>query len=231
MDTAEETFTRNVDLAKLGESCGVCLDTVEETFDAWALNGRAELMQREHGKNVVKFLQDVSFDRPFTFLDVGCGNGWVVRMIAEKKNCKKAVGIDKSGNMVAQAGKKSRSKKEAFLHTDIESWEYKGGFDFVFSMESLYYADSIKAALEKIYSMLNPGGVCFCGTDFYAENRATAKWADAMKVRMHLHSKDEWVALFEDAGFATSARQVTNPADAKKWKRDMGTLFITGTKP
>ena len=231
MDAAGKTFARNTDPAELDESCGVCLDTVEETFDAWALNGRAKLMQREHGKNVVKFLQDVQFDKPFTFLDVGCGNGWVVRMIAEKKNCKKAVGIDKSGNMIAQAQKKSKSKKEAFFHTDIESWKHEGGFDFVFSMESLYYADSIKAALERIYGMLNPGGACFCGTDFYAENRATARWADIMKVRMHLHSKDEWVALFEEAGFSASTRHVTNPTDVKKWKREMGTLFITGTKP
>ena len=207
------------------------MDAVEETFDAWALNGRAELMQREHGKNVTRFLQDMSFDKPFTFLDVGCGNGWVVRIIAKKENCKVAVGIDKSSSMVAQAGKKSRNRKEAFFHASIESWKHDGNFDFVFSMESLYYADSVSIALEKIYCMLNPGGMFFCGTDFYAENHATAKWKDAMKVQMHLYSKDEWVALFEEVGFAVSTRQVTNPADAKKWKRDVGTLFITGTKP
>ena len=41
-------------------------------------------MEEEHGKNVLKFLESISFEKPFTFLDVGCGNGWVI-----KKNCKR----------------------------------------------------------------------------------------------------------------------------------------------
>ena len=69
------------------------MDGVRKTFDKWAQNGRAELMEIEHGKNVLKFLKTIQFDKPFTFLDVGCGNGWVVRKIAKEKNCKKAIGI------------------------------------------------------------------------------------------------------------------------------------------
>ena len=207
------------------------VDAVERTFDSWALNGKAEILEKGHGRNVTGFLQDVSFDHPFTFLDVGCGNGWVVRMIAGHKNCTKAVGIDKSGSMVAQAAKKARSKKESFIHTDIESWGYGETFDYVFSMESLYYADSVKTALERIYRLVKPGGAFFCGTDFYTENRATAGWAENMKVRMHLYSRDQWVALFQGAGFTVHTRQVTDPSDAENWKRDLGTLFITGVRP
>ena len=62
---------------------------LEKTFDKWAQNGRAELMEKEHGNNVSKFFQTISFDKPFTFLDVGCGNGWVVKKIAKENNCKK----------------------------------------------------------------------------------------------------------------------------------------------
>ena len=32
------------------------MDSVRKTFDEWAQNGRAELMEVEHGKNVLKFL-------------------------------------------------------------------------------------------------------------------------------------------------------------------------------
>ena len=45
-------------------------------------------MEHEHAKSVQKFLNSISFDKPFSFLDVGCGNGWVVRKIAEMKLCK-----------------------------------------------------------------------------------------------------------------------------------------------
>jgi SAM-dependent methyltransferase len=207
------------------------MDRVRRTFDEWAQNGRAELMEVEHGKNVLKFLKTISFDSPFTFLDVGCGNGWVVRKIAKEKKCKKAVGIDKSKKMIIQAKKNTDRKKEEFFHTDIESMKYNGKFDFIFSMESLYYADSIEIALGKIYKLLKPGGKFFCGTDFYTDNKATAKWSKRMKIRMHLHSKKEWKILFQNAGFVVKTIHVKDLENKKKWKREHGTLFITGTKP
>ncbi len=207
------------------------MDRVRKTFDKWAQNGRAELMEIEHGENVVKFLKTISFDKPFTFLDVGCGNGWVVRKIASEKNCKKSIGIDKSSKMIIQSKKKIESKKETFYHTDIESMKYKGKFDFIFSMESIYYADSIEIALGKIFKLLKPGGQFFCGTDFYTDNKATARWAGIMEIQMHLHSKKEWKEFFKNTGFIVKTKHIKDLKNKKKWKREYGTLFITGTKP
>ena len=207
------------------------MDAVRKTFDKWAQNGRAELMEIEHGENVLKFLQTISFDKPFTFLDVGCGNGWVVRQIAKEKNCKKATGIDKSKKMILEAIKKTSLKNEEFIHTDIESLKYRGKFDFIFSMESLYYTDSIEIALEKIFKILKPGGQFFCGTDFYTDNNATARWASIMKIQMHLHSKKEWKKFFQNTGFMVKTKHIKDLKNTKKWKREFGTLFITGTKP
>ena len=207
------------------------MDRVRKTFDKWAQNGRAELMEIEHGKNVLKFLETIPFDKPFTFLDVGCGNGWVVRKIAKEKNCKKSIGIDKSKKMIIQSKKKIDSSKEEYVHTDIESMNYRGKFNFIFSMESLYYADSIEIALEKIYKLLKPGGQFFCGTDFYTDNKATARWAGIMKIQMHLHSKKEWRKFFKNIGFDVKTKHVKDLKNKKKWKREQGTLFIIGTKP
>ena len=206
-------------------------DEVRKTFDEWAQNGRAELMETEHGNNVLKFLKTISFDKPFTFLDVGCGNGWVVRKIAKEEKCKKSIGIDKSEKMILQSKKKINNKKEEFIHTDIESMSYKGKFNFIFSMESLYYANSIEIALDKIYKLLKPGGQFFCGTDFYTDNKATVRWANIMKIQMHLHSKKEWRELFRKAGFDVKTKQIKDLKNKKKWKRELGTLFIIGTKP
>ncbi|MFB5612031.1 MAG: class I SAM-dependent methyltransferase [Nitrosarchaeum sp.] len=207
------------------------MDLVRDTFDKWAKSGRDELMEKEHGKNVMKFLDGISFDKPFSFLDVGCGNGWVVRKIAEKEHCKKAIGIDKSKNMIKLANIKKKTSKENYIHKNIESLKYQSKFDFIFSMESLYYVDSIEIALKKIYNLLKPGGYFFCGTDFYTDNKATAKWADIMKIQMHLRSKQEWKKFFKDAGFETKTRQIKDLKNKKKWKREFGTLFIIGKKP
>ena len=207
------------------------MDKIKKTFDEWAQNGRAELMEKEHGKNVSKFLRTISFDKPFTFLDVGCGNGWVVRKISKESNCKKSVGIDKSKKMIIESKKRIINKKEEFFHTDVESWKHISKFDFIFSMESLYYVNSIELALEKIYKILKPGGQFFCGTDFYTDNKATAKWAKIMKIQMHLHSKKEWKGFFQNTGFNVKTKHVKDLKNTKKWKREWGTLFIIGTKP
>ena len=207
------------------------MDGVRKTFYIWAQNGKAEEMETGHGKNVSKFLKTISFDVPFRFLDVGCGNGWVVRKIAEKDNCKKVIGIDKSKKMIIQSKKKIISNKENFFHTDIESFKHKGKFDFIFSMESLYYADSIEIALVKIYKLLKPGGQFFCGTDFYTDNKSTARWSKIMKIQMHHHSKKEWKDYFQKAGFNVKTKQIKDLNSSKKWQREFGTLFIIGTKP
>ena len=207
------------------------VDIVRKTFDEWAQNGRAELMEREHGKNVSSFLDKVTFERQFSFLDVGCGNGWVVQKIAKNPNCKKAMGIDKSKKMIIQAIKNKNNSNEEFIHTDVESLKYRGKFDYIFSMESLYYVESIEIALKKIFKFLNPGGYFFCGTDFYTDNKATAKWSKMMNMQMHLHSKKEWREFFKDAGFKTTTKQIKDLKNKKKWKREFGTLFIIGKKP
>lgn len=206
------------------------IDEVKKTFDKWALTGRAELMEQEHSKSVQKFLSLVSFDSPFSFLDVGCGNGWVVRKIAKMKLCKKAIGIDKSENMIKSAKLKKKNSKEQFFQADIQSWNQKGKFDYIFSMESIYYSESLDLALSKIFKLLKSGGQFFCGIDFYKDNKATSGWSKQMKLQMHLHSKREWKELFKKHGFKTKTKQIKDPYNRKKWRREFGTLFIIGTK-
>jgi len=206
------------------------MDVVKKTFDKWAKIGRDKLMEREHTKAVSKFLESISFEKDFSFLDIGCGNGWVVRKISKIKTCKKAVGIDKSKFMIKNAISKKKTVKEHYIQSDIESWNYKGKFDFIFSIESLYYSESLEKALAKIFKLLKPGGKFFCGTDFYKDNKATSRWSKQMRVPMHLRSKSEWIKLFKDVGFKTKTRQIKDPKNRKKWKREFGTLFIIGAK-
>lgn len=206
------------------------MDQMKELFDVWAKRGKSELMEKEHRKTVTKFLRTVSFEKPFSFLDVGCGNGWIVREIAKLRNCKWAVGIDKSENMIENALAKKKSSKEEYVKTDLESWKYTGKFDYIFSMESLYYSVPMEPALRKVYKLLKRGGQFFCGTDFYSENKITRRWKDQMKIPMDLRSKKEWKEVFERMGFQTKLKQVRDPQNSKKWKRELGTLFVIGRK-
>jgi SAM-dependent methyltransferase len=187
-------------------------------------------MEKEHAKTVLKFLKNIKFKKSFSFLDVGCGNGWAIRYIAQNKNCKKAIGIDKSKNMIKTANLEKISAKEHFFKTDLRSWKYSGKFDYVFSMESLYYSVPMEPQIKKIYRLLKKNGKFFCGTDFYKENKATVHWAKKMRMRLDLRSKSEWKKMFWKTGFKVATKQVKDTSNSKKWKREFGTLFIIGKK-
>ena len=206
------------------------MDKTSQLFDRWAKTGRAEEMEKGHGTTVNKFLDKLTFNKPFTFLDIGCGNGWVVRKISQLPNCRKAVGIDKSKTMIKKAKEKKTSENESYFITDLESWKYTGKFDIVFSMESLYYSVPMETALKKVYRLLKKQGVFYCGTDFYKDNILTTRWTKDMAVPMDLRSEKEWKKMFKEIGFSTRAKHVLDTKNKLKWKREFGTLFVIGKK-
>ncbi len=206
------------------------MDKIQKTFDKWAKIGRDDLMEKEHANSVIKCINSIRFKKNFSFLDIGCGNGWVVRMVAAKKNSKQVLGIDKSAGMIKKARGLATDPNQTFIKTDLNTWRTQKKFDYVFSMESLYYVDSLGKALKKIHSLLNDQGVFYCGTDFYKDNKATAIWKEKMNLKMHLLSIKEWIKAFEDAGLIVRTRQIKDKKSKKKWKREYGTLFIIGKK-
>ena len=73
-------------------------------FGDWALSGRDEQMAKGHEDSVNAMLDLViTNQKEFSFIDVGCGNGWVVRKIFNYPNCQYAVGVDGSKQMIAKA--------------------------------------------------------------------------------------------------------------------------------
>ena len=54
------------------------------TFNNWALVGKDEGMEKGHAPAVNQMLKIINakttiLNQKFNFLDIGCGNGWVVR--------------------------------------------------------------------------------------------------------------------------------------------------------
>ena len=202
------------------------MDKTSKLFDVWANTGRSEDMEKGHGTTVNRFLDKLLFTQNFRFLDIGCGNGWVVRKMSQKSSCIKAIGIDKSKMMIKNAKSKTHSEKESYFVTELETWNTKEKFDIIFSMESLYYSVPMESALEKIFKLLKKGGIFYCGTDFYSDNHLTTRWVKDMNVPMDLRSEKEWKKMFRDVGFITRSKHVTDPKNKSKWKQEFGTLFV-----
>ena len=205
-------------------------DGVARTFDRWAADGRDDKLARGHRHSVHTILDSMDWSEPFSFLDVGCGNGWVVRRMASYDTCTRAVGIDKSSGMIGRAWSMASRPAEDYYVSALEDWS-SDPFDVVFSMESLYYSTSVPNAMSHVHSLLRPGGTFVCGTDYYKENTETAVWGEMMGLPLQLHSEREWTSMFKQAGFETSAQHVTNSNGKARWQREIGTLFLVGMRP
>ena len=207
------------------------MDKTSKLFDVWANTGRSEEMEKGHGTTVNQFLDKLSLKENFRFLDIGCGNGWVIRKMSQNPFCAKAIGIDKSKMMIKNAKSKISSEKEIYFSTDLETWNTKEKFDVIFSMESLYYSVPMEPALEKVFKLLKKNGIFYCGTDFYSDNTLTTRWVKDMNIPMDLRSEKEWKQMFREVGFITRSKHVTDSKNKSKWKREFGTLFVIGRKP
>jgi trans-aconitate methyltransferase len=162
-------------------------------------------------------------DKNFSFLDVGCGNGWVVRKVSSSALCSRAVGVDGASQMIENA--KSRGSEE-YIDTDIDLYEPKDKFDLIHSMEVLYYLQDPASTLKKIYqSWLKPNGRLIVGIDLYHENIDSHDWEEKVGTPMLMLRESEWIDLFKKAGFQEIESWRANQSD--KWA---GTLVLTGKK-
>lgn len=196
-----------------------------EVFGEWAEIGKDEGMAKGHESAVGQMLDSVlPATSRFSFLDAGCGNGWVVRKVGQLPHCSRAEGVDGSVQMIEKA--RSIDPSGRYHLADLTTWTPETSFDVVHSMEVFYYLADPLALLKSIRaSWLNAGGQLVMGIDFYAENTASHGWPEKTQItQMKLLSISEWIALFELAGFSdVQSRQV----DAKAgWP---GTLCVIGT--
>ena len=198
------------------------------TFNLWAKNGRDEKMERNHTDAVNRMIDIINdetskLDQPFKFLDLGCGNGWVVRMMGQHNNCKYSMGIDGAKNMI----KKAKSYNIGnFEEADIESYYYKSKFDIIFSIETLYYINDINQLFHTLYNKgLKNHGIFIIGIDHYKENIPSLNWEEEYNLTINTLSIDEWHDLFLSHGFRNI--KIYQHGKNNDWQ---GTLILIGTK-
>ncbi len=198
-----------------------------DVFGEWAAKGKDEGMEKNHSRPVKEMIDFVlsNKEEKFSFLDLGCGNGWVLREIAENPLCYRAVGIDGSENMIAKANSLS-SDNIVYILDDINFFNFKEKYDFIHSMEVLYYLDNPKEVLEKILTTgLEENGTLIIGIDHYYENTDSHSWQKQVGTRMLMFNELEWVQMFKDVGFHQVSSWRANRH--QEWE---GTLVITGKK-
>ena len=197
-----------------------------EIFSDWVDLGKDDGMEKNHSESVKTMLNIVLKNlEDFTFIDAGCGNGWVVRMVSEMDSCFSAVGVDGSLKMIDKA--KSLDNVSKYECAEISVWKPNQKKDVVHSMEVFYYFKDPLVVLKNIYdNWLNIDGKFIMGIDYYYENKTYHNWPEKTNVdTMTLLSTQEWKNIVSKAGFKNiESRRV---GEKNEWK---GTLIISATK-
>jgi arsenite methyltransferase len=180
---------------------------IVDVFDRWAGNGRAESMESGHGDVVRQVVARMSFRPGQTILDLGCGNGWATRMLAQSAAGVSAVGVDVAPAMVARAEAQTsstlRARFEVARFEELPFADEK--FDKTFSMEAIYYSVDLDRALAEIRRVSKPGGTVDLVLDCFAESPTTRGWSALVGLPMHCLSEVEWTMRLEQAGFTSIA--------------------------
>ena len=200
---------------------------VRDVFDEWAESGKDLGMETGHADAVEEMLEfslkeRLEIGEQFSFLDLGCGNGWATRNVYREPLCNRAVGVDGANKMIINA--RSRGLGEHYVHADLATYDPKETFDLIHSMEFVYYlADPEELIYRIVNSWLNEGGRLIFGLDFYFENAESHTWPKKLNIPMFMLKETEWINLFK----ATGLKEVTSwrANETTDWA---GTLVITG---
>jgi ubiquinone/menaquinone biosynthesis C-methylase UbiE len=172
-------------------------------FNEWARTGRGERMERGHRPTGEQAIARMDIPAESRVLDLGCGNGWATRLLAERASQGRVVGIDISDEMIRRARDSSAGIENVeFRVASAERLPFDDrSFTHAFSMESLYYYADMLAAMREVGRVLAPGGLFVAVIDLYQENEPSHQWIEQLKVPVHLLTSAQYRSLFKEAGF------------------------------
>lgn len=223
-------------------------DYLREEFNRWAAAGRGEGMEQEHLPIVLPVLDRMRLQPYDNILDVGCGAGWLVRMLAEHVPEGRVIGMDISDEMIRQARRRHAEVDNAmFVIGDAEEIPWDANFfTRAISVESAYYWPDPLRSLQEVFRVLREEGSAWVLINYYRDNPHSHQWGDVLTLPTHLLSAAEWTDLFRHAGFAdVEHSRIPDPTPAPdsytgKWFRDaaqlrafrqQGALLVQGVKP
>ena len=199
-----------------------------EEFNNWAKIGKDVGMENGHANSVSQMIN--IFEKRFdvnnvkSMLDLGCGNGWMLRKLASKYSLNVGLGIDGSAEMINKA-KKYQTNLD-YLCMDITKWKASRSYDLIMSMEFIYYLNDPETVFNNIFNnAAHKESIFIIGIDHYKENQDSLSWPSDLGVYMNTLSINEWIDLYRKIGMkGIEYEQFVTKDDSA------GTLIISGIK-
>jgi ubiquinone/menaquinone biosynthesis C-methylase UbiE len=153
-------------------------------------------------------LKHITIQPDATILDVGCGGGKAVQMLAQAAPSGKACGIDHSEEMVRLAQIVNQALvKEGRVEIEcaaVSSLPFPDGtFDLATAFESYYFWPNLMDDLREIRRVLKPSATLLIANEVYKHEGLDEHNTDWVRLAgiLHLQHPDECRATLAEAGY------------------------------
>ena len=172
---------------------------------------------------------------PNVVLDIGCGEGWLVRALAAKGI--RAIGIDVVPDLVEQAARAGGGEFHVASYEAIADGDLRIRVDAAVANFALLGKDSVNNLIHRAPRLLNEGGALIVQTlhpliatgDLpYVDGWRTGSWAGFSAdftdpAPWYFRTMESWVRLFSESGFRLlEVREPINP----KTQKPASALFV-----
>jgi SAM-dependent methyltransferase len=196
--------------------------------EAWAGN-----LETAHERIAQKAFQRMNLSPGDRILEVGCGDGWASRIMADAAS--EVVGVDISSEMIRYAQQRSASGNVRFICSPAERIPYADNyFTKALSIEAFYYFHDQEQVLRELLRVIVPGGqlfLAFCLYKDYAEGLAVA---DEVSVPVQIRSAAEYIRMLQRTGWAEVQDDefvMKGEPGRRKPEAHARTLFLGARKP
>lgn len=195
-------------------------------FDAWAESYGEDRIAGwlRHYQSLA--LSQLGVENGGAFLDVGCGDGWAVKSVAERSPSGLVAGIDVSPRMIEKARARNRESARVDLRVaDAVDLPYRDAtFRWVLCTFSFHHYSDPAAALREIHRVMQSGGrfvLLDSARDVFFPIWLQDRFRRYLeKSHVRYYTRSELKMLFAQAEFRTVGEVVT----IRDWM-DRGKLF------
>ena len=205
-------------------------------FNRWARHGRGESMERDHARIAETIWQRMQFSASDRILDLGCGQGWACRRLAERAplGCV-IIGVDISDEMIRRAREKSRAFANVTYHrSQAEQIPTSSGyFTKILSIEAFYYFERQDEVLRELFRVMQPGGQLYLLLCLFEDHLKSPKWAKDIGLPVHNRTPREYENMLQGEGWINVDYRVFDfrPNPATQPDAHDRALLITAQKP